>query len=105
MLVTALGSEMEAQDGKIIDCFVLLNFSLPYLPRSGQPRDQASYYKISQCMSKDGGVRSHFGVLHNPLNIKITFLWSTTNTNFYCENAVIKIQLLEVQKMEFNSRT
>lgn len=44
MLVTALGSEMEAQDGKIIDCFVLFNFSLPYLPRSGQPRDQASYY-------------------------------------------------------------
>lgn len=44
MLVTALGSEMEAQDGKIIDCFVLLIFSLPYLPRSGQPRDQASYY-------------------------------------------------------------
>lgn len=44
MLVTALGSEMEAQDGKIIDCFVLLSFSLPYLARPGQPRDQASHY-------------------------------------------------------------
>lgn len=44
MLVTVLGSEMEAQDGKIVDCFVLFNFSLPYLARPGQPRDQASYY-------------------------------------------------------------
>lgn len=70
MLVTALGREMEAQDGKIIDCFVLLSFSLPYLARPGSHGTKHLTIQISQCMSKDGGVRSHFGVLHNPLNIK-----------------------------------